>query len=146
MDLRFERLKFITAVVLYGTIGMILRAVNLPSEVVAMARGCIGSIFIILFMKMRHIPLNTRSIRRNFRLLLISGILLGLNWVFLFAAYNVTTVAIAILCTYMAPLIVILVTPAALQASSFFLAMLVSLNGRIPPNTNQDSSNSSKAE
>ena len=115
MDLRFERLKFITAVVLYGTIGMFLRAVNLPSEVVAMARGCIGSIFILLFMKMRHIPLNTRSIRRNLYLLLISGILLGLNWVFLFAAYIKTTVAIAILCTYMAPLIVILVAPAVLH-------------------------------
>lgn len=38
MNLHKERLKYITAVVLYDTIGLFLRRVDLPSELVAMCR------------------------------------------------------------------------------------------------------------
>ncbi len=55
------------------------------------------------------------AIRKNRIWLLISGVCLGLNWVFLFAAYLHTTVAIASLCNYMAPMIVIVVAPAVLH-------------------------------
>ena len=41
--LALERVKYITAVVLYGTIGLFLRYVALPSELVAMCRGVIGA-------------------------------------------------------------------------------------------------------
>ena len=44
MEKAYERLKYIIAVVLYGTIGMFLRYVSLPSEIVAMCRGLIGSL------------------------------------------------------------------------------------------------------
>ena len=39
----------------------------------------------------------------------------GLNWIFLFAAYMETTVAVASLLNYMAPVIVILIAPAVLR-------------------------------
>ena len=109
-----ERLKYITAVVLYGTIGMFLRFVSLPSEVVAMSRGILGSGFIWLWLRLRGDRPDGAAIRRNLRLLLFSGFMLGLNWIFLFAAYTATTVAIASLCNYMAPLIVVLAAPLAL--------------------------------
>ncbi len=110
-----ERLKFITAVVLYGTIGMFLRFTGLPSEIVALCRGVIGSVFILLWQTARHRPPDIAAIRRNLGWLLLSGVCLGLNWIFLFAAYTQTTVAIASLCNYMAPLLVILAAPALLR-------------------------------
>lgn len=110
-----ERLKYITAVVLYGTIGMFLRFVSLPSEVVAMARGLLGSAFVYLYLRLRGDRPDWAAIRRNLRLLLLSGFMLGLNWIFLFAAYETTTVAVASLCNYMAPLIVILAAPLVLR-------------------------------
>ncbi len=110
-----ERLKYIVAVVLYGTIGMFLRYVNLPSEIVALCRGSIGAVFIALYLRSRHQRLDREAIRRNLFWLVISGICLGLNWIFLFAAYMHTTVAIASLCNYMAPLIVILLAPFVLR-------------------------------
>ena len=114
-SLHRERLKYITAVVLYGTIGMFLRFVALPSEVVAMARGILGSAFIFLYLRVRGDRPDRAAIRRNLRLLLLSGFALGLNWIFLFAAYETTTLAVASLCNYMAPLIVILAAPLALK-------------------------------
>ena len=110
-----ERLKYVTAVVLYGTIGMFLRFVNLPSEAVAMARGLIGSLCILAWGRVRRDPPRWDAVRRNLPLLLLSGVMLGLNWIFLFAAYTATTVAVASLCNYMAPLIVILAAPLVLR-------------------------------
>lgn len=110
-----ERAKYITSVVLYGTIGMFLRFVSLPSELVAMCRGTIGSVFILAFLIFRHTRPDTAAIKKNLKWLIISGICLGFNWIFLFAAYMETTVAIASLCNYMAPLIVIVVAPLVLH-------------------------------
>ena len=115
MNLALERIKYIAAVVLYGTIGMLLRYVALPSELVAMCRGLIGSVFILLYMKTRHQRMDWRAVRRNGKWLILAGISLGLNWIFLFAAYMQTTVAIASLCNYMAPIIVILIAPLVLK-------------------------------
>lgn len=87
MNLGFERVKFIIAVILYGTIGMFLRYVSLPSEIVALSRGLLGSIFIFLYLRIRKERIDTKAIKNNISWLIVSGIFLGLNWIFLFAAY-----------------------------------------------------------
>ena len=110
-----ERFQFILAVVLYGTIGMFLRFTDLPSEAVAFYRGVIGVLFILVFRLIRRERPDVKAIRKNGLLLLISGIGLGFNWIFLFAAYVNTTVAIASLCNYMAPIFVIALTPLVLK-------------------------------
>lgn len=110
-----ERFKYILAVILYGTVGMFLRFVDLPSEAVALYRGIIGALFILLYRLAMHRRPELKAIRNNIVWLLCSGIALGLNWIFLFAAYVNTTVAIASLCNYMAPIIVIALTPLILK-------------------------------
>ncbi len=124
MNRSLERAKYILALVLYGTIGLFLRHVSLPSEIVAMCRGAIGSLFIFLYLqwKKKAIPDTARpgmedneAVRKNLPWLIASGICLGLNWIFLFAAYTHTTVAIASLCNYTAPIILILVAPVLLR-------------------------------
>lgn len=114
VNLSRERGKYALAVILYGTIGLFLRQVKLPSELVAMCRGVIGSLFILGFLRWKGGALDRAAIRRNLRWLVISGVCLGLNWIFLFAAYIETTVAVASLCNYMAPILVIVAAPFAL--------------------------------
>lgn len=109
MSMNIQRLKYILSVVLYGTIGMFLRYINLPSEVVVLCRGMIGSLVIILFMLIKGEKFRFDIIKKNLGWLLVSGVCLGLNWIFLFAAYLQTTVAIASLCNYLAPTIVVLI-------------------------------------
>lgn len=115
MNLAVERMKYIVAVCLYGTIGVFLRYIQFPSEVVALCRGAIGSIFILLYLKAQHKKLDRNAIQENLLWLILSGVCLGLNWVFLFAAYIQTTVAVASLCNYMAPIIVIIIAPVVLH-------------------------------
>ena len=115
MNQAAERSGYILAVFLYGTIGLFLRFVTLPSEIVALARGVIGSAFILMYLKLKHRKIDREAVRRNLFWLSAGGICLGLNWIFLFAAYTTTTVAIASLCNYMAPAIVVLIAPLLLH-------------------------------
>ncbi len=108
---RRTEIQYISAVVLYGTIGAILRYIRLPSAAVALCRGVIGTLFIMAFLKLKGKTPDRAAIRKNFRWLLMSGIALGLNWIFLFAAYMHTSVAVASLCNYLAPAIAVLLSP-----------------------------------
>jgi len=114
-NLNAERGKYIIAVALYGTVGFLLRYVQMPSEAVALCRGVFGSSFLWVYCKITGHRFDGASIRRNLKWLLLSGVFLGLNWIFLFAAYIETTVAVASLCNYMAPILVILAAPLLLK-------------------------------
>ncbi len=110
-----ERVGFVLAVVLYGTIGMFLRYVSLHSEAVAFYRGVLGAVFILIYLLARRKLPDFKKIKKNTVWLILSGAGLGLNWIFLFAAYVNTTVAVASLCNYMAPIFVIILTPFVLK-------------------------------
>ena len=51
------------------------------------------------------------KIKKEVPLLLISGIAMGINWIFLFQAYKYTTVSVATLSYYFAPVIVTIACP-----------------------------------
>ena len=76
-----------------------------------MARGYMGALFLILVVLLKKEKVNWESIKKNLLLLIISGGLIGFNWILLFESYQYTTVATATLCYYMAPIFVILVSP-----------------------------------
>lgn len=102
-------IKYLTAVIIYGTIGYFLHYVNAASEFVVMCRGLIGSIFIFLVMLIKKDLPNLKQIKNNLLMLVVSGVSLGLNWLFLFAGYRYA-VAITSLCNYTAPIIVVIVS------------------------------------
>lgn len=105
------RIQYMVSLVLYGTTGMILRWTAIPSELLVLARGAIGAVLIFLFLLIQGKKPSVADIRRNGKWLILGGISLGLNWVFLFGAYRYTTVALASLCNYTAPIIVIFLSP-----------------------------------
>ena len=119
-----NKLKYILAVIIYGTIGYILHFISLPSEIVVLGRGTIGSIFIYLYLRVQGKNLTLPAIYHNLKYLVLSGIALGLNWVFLFASYRVSTVALGSLCNYMAPIILILISPIVFNEKITFRKML----------------------
>ena len=111
MDAPLAKLEFIASLVLFATLGLMLRLIDLPSEVVALCRGVISAAFLGLYYLLRGKRPDRASIRRNRKWLLLSGLFLGLNWTLLFAAYVTTTVAVASLCNYMAPMFLIFLSP-----------------------------------
>lgn len=106
-----SKLMIISSMVIFGTIGVFRKYIPLSSELIAMIRGIIGSLFLILVLKIKKEMINWQAIKDNLLLIFISGGLLGFNWILLFEAYQYTSVATATLCYYMAPIFVILVSP-----------------------------------
>lgn len=110
-----SKAAFIAAMVIFGTIGIFRRYIDLPSSVLALARGFIGTLFLVIYVKLSGKKPDRAAVRANLALLVISGALIGFNWILLFESYNYTTVSVATLCYYMAPVFLILASPFVLK-------------------------------
>lgn len=82
---------------------------------IALARGVVGSIFLLLVVLVRGEKPDWPQIRKNFLWLILSGTALGFNWILFFEAQRFTSVAIGTLCYYMAPIFIIIVSPFLLK-------------------------------
>lgn len=101
----------VLSMVTFGTIGLFVRNIPLPPGEIALWRAVLA-IFLIggyLLITRQRIPF--RTIRKELPLLLFSGMAMGLNWVLLFEAYRYTTVSVATLSYYFAPVIVTMACP-----------------------------------
>ena len=101
----------VSSMLIFGTIGVFRRFIPLPSAFLACTRGIIGGLCILLLIRLKGKRNTEKLSRRDLLILMVSGAMIGANWMLLFEAYNHTTVAIATLCYYMAPTIVILLSP-----------------------------------
>lgn len=97
----------VAAMCIFGTIGIVRKFIDLPSSFVALCRAVIGTVFLLAVVMLRKTSIRFSEIRRNLPWLILSGALLGFNWIFLFEAYNYTTITCATLCYYMAPSLVV---------------------------------------
>lgn len=107
--------RMVFSMLIFGTVGLFVRLIPLPSSLIACVRGVLGALFICLFMKVCGQKPDFKAIRRNAPVLLLSATAMGFNWVLLFEAYRYTTVATATLCYYLAPVIVMLLSPLVLH-------------------------------
>ena len=107
--------QYLLAMTIFGTIGLFVKFIELPSTVIALSRGALGTLFLLLVLKLLKRRINTATVKSNFKRLIIAGVALGLNWIFLFEAYRLTSVATATLAYYMAPIILILLSPILLH-------------------------------
>ncbi len=114
-DLLFSKLKLVSSMIIFGTIGIFVEYIPLGSGFIAFVRGLIGTICLLAFAMITKTRISLKDIKANLVLLLISGGAIGFNWIFLFEAYRHTTVAKATLCYYMAPVFVMLISPLALK-------------------------------
>jgi len=102
---------FISSMLIFGTIGIFRRYIPLPSAFLAFSRGILGGLFLLAFLKLKGRKPEEKLPVRTVLWLAASGAVMGVNWILLFEAYNYTTVAVATLCYYMQPTIVVLLSP-----------------------------------
>ena len=109
-DIKKAKLQMVIATVAFGTIGVFRRWITLPSTALAMARGLIGALYLLLTHLIRKTPFDKEGIRKNGVKLALTGALIGFNWIALFESYNYTSVAKATLYYYSAPIFLILLS------------------------------------
>lgn len=105
------KIQLAAAMLIFGTIGLFSRGIPLPSGVIALVRGAVGAVFLLVVMLIGRQKPDFATLRRKWWQLLLSGVCVGFNWILLFEAYRHTTIATATLCYYLAPIFVILAAP-----------------------------------
>lgn len=103
--------RMLLSLVIFGTIGLVRRYIPLGSVPLAFLRAALGCLAMVVLMQGKHISFHGKILGQQAPKLLLSGLLLGLDWVFFFEAFNHTTVAIATLCYYMAPVFMLAAAP-----------------------------------
>ena len=105
-----SRLKVIVSMLIFGSIGVFVKNIQLTSLEIAFVRAVIASLSIggVVFFMGRK---NRQADDRLSLPLLASGIFLGFNWVLLFEAYKYTTVGKATMAYYFAPFFIFLLAP-----------------------------------
>lgn len=105
------KIIFISSMIIFGTLAIFIRNINVSSGELALYRAILAIFVVGLFLLITKQKINFKKIGKEILLLIFSGMVMGLNWVFLFEAYKYTTVSIATLSYYFAPVIVTIVSP-----------------------------------
>jgi len=130
-----NRALFILSMIIFATIGVFVSPLSVPSSVIAFFRAFLGTLVLLGVILLTGKKIDRDKILINARFLVPSGIALGFNWVLLFEGYRLTGVATATLCYYLAPAIVILLSPLILHERSGKLKVIcavIAFLGMIP--------------
>ena len=104
-------IMIVASMLIFGTIGLFRRYIPCSSAFLAFVRGILGGLLLLAFTRIKKKSTGEKLPRQTVTWLAVSGAVIGINWMLLFEAYNHTTVAVATLCYYMQPTIVMLVSP-----------------------------------
>ena len=105
------RLMLITSMAIFGTLGLFVRNIPVSSGELALYRAVLAALLLAAYFVVTKQKIPFEKIKKEVPLLLLSGIAMGINWILLFEAYKYTTVSIATLSYYFAPVIVTVVCP-----------------------------------
>jgi len=105
------RVMICLSMAVFGTLGPFTRNISVSSGELALYRAILASLLIGGYLLLTGQRINLRGIGKELPLLLLSGVAMGFNWILFFQAYRYTTVSIATLSYYFAPVIVTVVSP-----------------------------------
>ncbi|MCY8939309.1 DMT family transporter [Peribacillus frigoritolerans] len=110
-----SKIQFILSMIIFGTIGLVVRYIDLSSSERALLSSFIGCLFLLLIFFMSKKKISWSLVKSNALFLILSGIALGGNWIFLYQSYDHTTLANATLGYYFAPVFVMILSPFVLR-------------------------------
>jgi drug/metabolite transporter (DMT)-like permease len=109
------KFKLIIAMLIYGSIGVFVKNISFSAVQIAFLRAFIGSGFLLSVSLIMGKAGSTKIGIKELVIFVLSGAALGINWLFLFKAFEYTSVSTAILVYYLAPIIVIMLSPMVLK-------------------------------
>ncbi|PAE20314.1 EamA family transporter [Bacillus sp. 7504-2] len=110
-----SNIQFIVSMIIFGTIGLVVRYIDLSASETAFLSSLIGFLFLSLVFYKQRRTFIWRTIRKNAFILVASGVALSGNWIFLYRSYEYTSLANATLGYYFAPVFVMLLSPIILK-------------------------------
>ena len=105
------RWMLIGSMAIFGTLAPFVRRIGLSSGELALYRAVMAASLIAVFLLVTGQRIAVAAIKKEIPLLLLSGMAMGFNWILLFQAYQFTTVSLATLSYYFAPVLVTVLCP-----------------------------------
>ena len=104
-------IKFILATVIFGTNGIIASHIPLSSYEIVLCRTVLGGTFLLILALCRHEwRVLITAPRSSLVWLVLSGIFLSGNWLFLYEAYKQIGVSLATLMCYCGPVLIMILS------------------------------------
>ena len=125
-----DQIKYIAAMLIYGTNGIVASFIDLPSEEIVLMRTLIGGALLSLLVLLSRSRPEPGAVKSQGLKLLC----LGANWALLFEAYKLAGVSMATLMDYCAPVIVLLLSPLLLrqkQGARAYIGMAAAIFGLV---------------
>ena len=110
-----NKLRFLLLMSVFGAMGPLVRAINLPSSAIAALRAVISALALLGYILLTKSKYHFAENRKILVPMLISGLCMAIDWIGLFEAYKYTTIATATVFYYTAPIIFFLVSPLMLK-------------------------------
>ena len=105
------RISFVLSMTIFGTIGLFVRKIPLSSGEIALYRAIMAILVIGVYLLCTGSKISFKATKKELLALVLSGMAMGINWILLFEAYKYTSVSVATLSYYFAPVIVTVVCP-----------------------------------
>lgn len=105
------RLMLMASMAIFGTLAPFVRNIAVSSGELALYRAVMAAVMVGGFLLLTGQKIALKGAGRELWLLLLSGGAMGINWILLFEAYKYTTVSVATLSYYFAPVIVTALCP-----------------------------------
>lgn len=106
-----SKLSLILSMAAFGTLAPFVRNISVTSGELALYRALMAAALIGVYLIVTHQKLEVSKMGKDLPILFFSGAAMGINWILLFEAYKYTTVSVATLSYYFAPVIVTIVCP-----------------------------------
>jgi drug/metabolite transporter (DMT)-like permease len=103
--------KYTVALLLFGLNGIVASHIALSSYEIVFTRTLIGSLFLILIFVFSKQKLQVWKNPSHLLFLVISGVAMGISWMFLYEAYARIGVSLATLAYYSGPILVMVLSP-----------------------------------
>ncbi len=104
-------LAYISAMLIYGTLSLVVRNIDLSVGEMAFWRVIIALVLLLLYKRVTHGKLPFKKLGRDFLPLALSGIAISADWVLFFEAFKYTSVSVATLCYYFCPVLLMVLSP-----------------------------------
>lgn len=105
------RFMMILSMAIFGTLGLFVRNINVASGELALYRAVMAALFLTTVFLITKRRIEWTKIRKEVPILIASGVAVGINWILLFEAYKYTTISLATLSYYFAPVLVTAICP-----------------------------------
>ena len=104
-------LKYITALLLFGMNGIVAGNIHLNSYEIVLLRTLLGSLLLVALLFITKKKMTWTKNKKDLIYIAVSGIAMGVSWMFLYEAYAQIGVSISSLLYYSGPVIVMVLSP-----------------------------------